>query len=103
MIEFDEIDIGEYRDNDVLTDPQFIGAVVWKCRDDDRQAVHLLTEHEHRHILGNTLSALLHRVIEHYDEKQLTTTAPDDPLRDLIELHHRRYPVPHWAKNDAAC
>ena len=94
LIEFDEDDIAEYRDNDVISDPQVTGAVVWECPDDLR-AVHLLTAHEHRRILRDTLSTVLDRVIEHYDaDGRLAGTAPDDPLRDLIDLARRRRPQP---------
>ena len=92
LIEFNEDDIAEYRENDVITDPQVTGAVVWKI-DDELAAVHLLTADEHRQILQDTLSTILDRVIEHYDvEERLNATAPDDPLRDLIDLARRRRP-----------
>jgi len=96
LVEFDEDDIAEYRDNGIITDPQFTGAVVSECPDDLR-SVDLLTAHEHQPAAPtrHAKSAVLDRVIEHYDaDDRLTATAHDDSLRDLIDVARRRRPQP---------
>ena len=57
----------------------------------DARTVHLLTAEEHRQILENSLSPLLDRVVEYYDDdERLAATATDDPLRDLVHLYRKR-------------